>query len=636
MGEEARHKHTNFKARGWILLAFIVILIVIAYTFVLQQSYTREALETEIARDISAADAVHKLVNDRLGRDDFTEIRSKSDENKELYQNTSEYLNEIRTLNSTRYIYTATRDEEGKLIYVVDGLDPTADDVRHPGDYIEEEMVPYIEKALSGETVYSQEIIDTTWGPIFTACYPVTADDGTDDIVGAFCIEMDMQSAYGMVERTNRLSVALGCVAVCALMALGICAFWIYKKQKENESRQSAMLKEAADRADSANRAKSTFLFNMSHDIRTPINGIMGMLDIEDKFADDVNKLAECRTKIREASKTLLDLINEVLDMSKLESGEILMEHIPFNLTSVCAETFYAIKKQADDRDIQIIEEECSAQNARLIGSPVHLKRLMINIISNAIKYNKDHGKIYITCRILDDNDEKVKLEFKCRDTGIGMSSEFLEHVFEQFAQENPDARTKYGGTGLGMSITKSLVDKMGGTITATSVKGEGSTFDVIIPFEVDKTEAKNKTTENNTPEVSIRGVKTLLVEDNELNMEIAKFLLEEQGALVTEAWNGKEALDFFMTASEDDIDVILMDVMMPVMDGYEATRKIREYNKPNAKTIPIIAMTANAFAEDKAAALSAGMNEHIAKPLDAKKVVETIAKHVAVYREKK
>ncbi len=635
MEEENKRKHGNIQVGG-LLFVFVVLLFVITYTFILQHSYTHVALNTEIERDISIADAVHKLVNDRLGREDFAEIQSKSDENKELYRSTSEYLNEIRTLNSTRYIYTATRNEDGELIYVVDGLDPSADDVRHPGDYIEEEMVPYIEKALSGETVYSQEIIDTTWGPIFTACYPITADDGTNEIVGAFCIEMDMQSAYGMVKKTNRLSVLMGSFAAVILVAMGVSACWAYKKQKEKENKQRQLLKEAADRADAANKAKSTFLFNMSHDIRTPINGIMGMLDIEDKFADDVDKLAECRTKIREASKTLLDLINEVLDMSKLESGEILMEHVPFDLSTVCTETFYAIKKQADDRDIEIIEEECSAQEARLIGSPVHLKRLMMNIIGNAIKYNKDHGKIYITCRTLDSDSDKINLEFKCRDTGIGMSPEFLEHIFEPFVQENPDARTKYGGTGLGMSIAKSLVDKMGGTIMVESVKGEGTTFDVIIPFEIDKTAKKNKAAEKDTAEISIKGAKILLVEDNELNMEIAKFLLEEQGALVTEAWNGKDGLDIFMASSEDDIDVILMDVMMPVMDGYEATRKIRGSDKANAKTIPIIAMTANAFAEDKAAALNAGMNEHIAKPLDTKKMVETVARLVAAYREKK
>ena len=275
-----------FEGRLVFLLA-MVILVVVAYTFILQQAYTKTALKTEIERDISSADAVHKLVNDRLGRKDFNEIKSKADENTELFKNMSTYMNEIRTLNSTRYIYTANRNEDGRLIYVVDGLDPSAGDVRHPGDPIEKEMVPYIEKALSGKTVYSQDIVDTTWGPIFTACYPVTADDESNEVIGAFCIEMDMQKAYGMVEKTNKLSIVLGCITACILLILCTCGYSVYKKQKENEQKQQKLLQEAARLADSANKAKSTFLFNMSHDIRTPMNAIIGYAELGEK--DDPN-----------------------------------------------------------------------------------------------------------------------------------------------------------------------------------------------------------------------------------------------------------------------------------------------------------------------------------------------------------
>ncbi len=408
------------------------------------------------------------------------------------------------------------------------------------------------------------------------------------------------------------------------------------RKEREKEEAHQKELIAAKESADRANAAKTEFLLRMSHDIRTPINGIMGMLDIADKTADNLERQTDCRKKIREASVILLDLINEVLDMSKLESGEIQIEHVPFDMTSVCREVYYAVKKQADDRDIEIVQEDCNAKINRLIGSPLHLKRLMLNIMGNAVKYNKDHGKIYIICRTCDVDKDKVNLEFKCRDTGIGMSPEFMEHIFEPFTQENAAARTKYAGTGLGMSIAKSLADKMGGTITVTSVKGEGTTFDVRIPFEIDQSVPKAAAAEPEEKRASIKGMKILLAEDNELNMEIAKFLLEEEGALVTEAWNGKEALDIFMAASEDEIDVILMDVMMPIMDGYETTRKIRESAKPNAAVIPIIAMTANAFAEDRVAALNAGMNEHIAKPLNTRYVLETIAQLVTAYRGKK
>ncbi len=397
------------------------------------------------------------------------------------------------------------------------------------------------------------------------------------------------------------------------------------KKEREKEEAHQKELIAAKENADRANAAKTEFLMRMSHDIRTPINGIMGMLDIEDKYADDTEKLSECRRKIRDASKILLDLIDEVLDMSKLETGEILLDSVSFDMLSIAKEVYYAVKKQADDKDITIIQDHCDMKGVHLIGSAVHLKRIMMNIVGNAVKYNKDHGKIYITCRILDDDGIHANLQFKCRDTGIGMSPEFLEHVFEPFAQENTSARTKYTGTGLGMSITKSIVDKMGGTITAESIKGEGTTFDVRLSFEIDHSKATTSPKENT--EYSIQGMNILLVEDNELNMEIAKFLLEERGANVMEAWNGKEAVERFQGSS--DIDCILMDVMMPIMDGYSATKAIRECNLPNAKTIPIIAMTANAFAEDKLSAMQAGMNAHLSKPLDTKKVIETIAKLV-------
>ncbi len=382
----------------------------------------------------------------------------------------------------------------------------------------------------------------------------------------------------------------------------------------------------ARDAAEQASRAKTEFLLRMSHDIRTPINGIMGMLDIADKNADDLAKQADCRAKIRAASDILLDLINEVLDTSKLESGEVKLEHVPFNLVDVSTEVFNAIQKQAADRDIEIVQEGCSAEYAHLVGSPLHLKRLMMNIVSNAVKYNKDHGKIYITCREFDACGDRVKLQFKCRDTGIGMSEQFLAHIFEPFAQENSSARTRYAGTGLGMSIVKKLVDRMGGTITVESTKGEGSTFDVILPFDIDRTAPAARTPAQDTAPADIQGVKVLLAEDNELNMEIAKFLLEDAGAHVTAAWNGKEALDAYLASAPGSFDVVLMDIMMPVMDGYEATRAIRAAARPDARTIPIIAMTANAFVEDRLASQKAGMNAHLAKPLDAKLIVKTIA----------
>lgn len=234
-------KRLRLKNTGsiFVIAGLLTILVIASYTYILQSSYTKTTLETEITRDTASADAVHKLVNGKIGKEDFDQIKDRSDEKEQLYKNISSYFNEIRTLNSTRYIYTAKKNEEGKLVYVVDGLNPDADDVRHPGDYIEEEMVPYIDRALSGENVYSQDIIDTTWGPIFTACYPVSANhDGTGEIVGAFCIEMDMQSAYGMVEETNHISIICGLVAGAVLLLICLYTYYVYLKSKAEEQKQ--------------------------------------------------------------------------------------------------------------------------------------------------------------------------------------------------------------------------------------------------------------------------------------------------------------------------------------------------------------------------------------------------------------
>ena len=403
------------------------------------------------------------------------------------------------------------------------------------------------------------------------------------------------------------------------------------KRQHEMEEAYQKQLIAAKEEADKANKAKTEFLLRMSHDIRTPLNGIIGMLDIAERFPEDINRQTECRGKIRSSARILLELINEVLDMSKLESGEIVLEHVPFDLTDMAGDVYNVIRKQAEERGIEIIEEDCDMTHRRLIGSPVHVKRLLMNILSNAVKYNKENGKIYINCRETqyDDIAKIMVMEFSCRDTGIGMSPEFVKRVFEPFAQEHGASRSKYGGTGLGMSIAKKLADRMGGSISADSVLGEGSTFTIRIPVEVDTTEpaAVSDPSDLKAKAPCIRGLRILLAEDNELNMEVAGFLLREEGTEVIEAWNGQEALNIFEESEPGSIDVILMDVMMPVMDGYEATRRIRALDREDSDRIPIIAMTANAFAEDKVAAREVGMNDHLTKPLEISKVVETIAR---------
>ena len=400
----------------------------------------------------------------------------------------------------------------------------------------------------------------------------------------------------------------------------------ILKIEKEKEQKYQKSLLEAAEKADAANRAKTEFLQRMSHDIRTPLNGICGMLDVGDYYRDNLSRQTECRGKIREASNILQELVNEVLDMSKLESGEIYLEKKPFNIYQLVNEVIDVVEKMADEREIKVERKTSEIIHKDLIGSPIHLKRLLMNIMSNAVKYNKDYGKIYLSSKeISSEQDEIVTLEFKCQDTGIGMSEEFQKHLFEPFAQEQKGGASKFGGTGLGMPITKSLVEKMGGTITFTSEQGVGTTFVITIPFKINEDVAGDEEKQDEVT-ASIRGLNILLVEDNELNMEIAEFVIQSEGASVVKAWNGQEAVEAFEKSAPGEFDVILMDVMMPVMNGYEATKTIRSMDRSDAKKIPIIAMTANAFVEDRIKSKEAGMNEHVSKPINMKLLVKIIA----------
>ena len=369
----------------------------------------------------------------------------------------------------------------------------------------------------------------------------------------------------------------------------------------------------------------------MSHDIRTPINGICGMVNMADHYADDIEKQTEYRTKVKEASNLLLELVNDVLDMSKLESGEVVLEELPFNLSSISREVLVVIEQMAAEQNIQIKWEKKEITHRDLIGSPRYVKRVMMNILFNAVKYNRENGQIYISCiEIPSEQSETTTMEFVCRDTGIGMSEEFQKHVFEPFAQEHTGSRTKFPGTGLGMAIAKNLVEKMGGTITFESEEGAGTTFVIRVPFRIDTDRESKAETEAKT-EASIRGLHILLAEDNELNMEIAEFLLQNEGAEVTKAWNGQEIVELFRKSEAGEFDVILMDIMMPIINGYEAAKRIRSLDREDAKKIPIIAMTANAFTEDRIRAKEAGMDEHVAKPIDVElliKVIHKLVKH--------
>ena len=429
-------------------------------------------------------------------------------------------------------------------------------------------------------------------------------------------------------------NLPLSVISVIFLYFLMFSIFWFWtyrtnlahrKQEQEKDEKYKEELLIAAKKAEAANEAKTEFLQRMSHDIRTPINGICGMVHMADYYADDMEKQTEYRTKVKEASNLLLELVNEILDMSKLESGEIVLEEIPFNLSSISREVLAVIEQMAAEQNIRIVWEKKEITHRDFIGSPGYVKRVMMNILSNAVKYNRENGHIYISCmEIPAGQPGMTTMEFVCRDTGIGMTEEFQKHIFEPFAQEHTGSRTKFAGTGLGMPIAKNLVEKMGGAITFESEEGTGTTFVIRVPFRID-TDRDSKVETGEKTEASIRGLHILLAEDNELNMEIAEFMLQNEGVELTKAWDGQEAVELFRKSEPGEFDVILMDIMMPVMNGYEAAKMIRSLDREDAKTIPIIAMTANAFTEDRIRAKEAGMDEHVAKPVDVELLIKVI-----------
>ena len=390
---------------------------------------------------------------------------------------------------------------------------------------------------------------------------------------------------------------------------------------------QQRLLQKKTQDAEAAVRAKSEFLSHMSHDIRTPINGMMGMLDIAQAHLNNPEKMDLCLSKMRGAADQLLSLINDVLDMSKIETGSIQLVEEPFDMIRLLNGTLAVQEIIASEKSLTIEQDiEGAIEHPCVCGSPNYVRSILVNIISNAIKYTNPGGDIFVSARELSCDGEYVEFEFIVSDTGIGMSEEFAEHIFEPFTQEHAENRSSYQGTGLGMSIVKNLINKMKGTITLETKQGEGSTFTITLPVKLDMVCFEE--TETEEEETSIEGMKILLVEDNDLNLEVAQYILEDAGAEIIVARNGLESVELFEQSESDSFDVILMDVMMPVMDGLTATKKIRKLKRKDARMVPIIAMTANVFNEDIIAAKEAGMNEHIAKPLDFDKLIHTLAKY--------
>lgn len=412
----------------------------------------------------------------------------------------------------------------------------------------------------------------------------------------------------------NRIVIAA--VVICILLTGIVILVWsLYRAQEERQ------------KADAANAAKTAFLTRMSHDIRTPLNGILGLIEIEELKDGDMQVARESRAKARVAANHLLSLINDILEMGKIEDRKLTLEHAPFNLKELCDDALVLCKLRASGNGITMQDNSLPyATGPYVIGSPTHIRRIIINLLDNSIKYNKRGGSVTFSSQTKPLDDGRALFCFSVSDTGIGMAPEFLKHIYEPFAQEGDDARSKFQGTGMGMPIVKSLIDMMDGTIEISSEVGVGSTFNVQIPLDIDKNPQARERADGRANSCSLAGMNVLLAEDNELNAEIAQALLESEGIVVTRAADGNEAVDLYVGRPAGSFDAILMDIMMPGMDGYEATRTIRLSEKADAADIPIIALTANAFAEDAKAAHDAGMNAHLPKPLDFNKLKNILA----------
>lgn len=465
----------------------------------------------------------------------------------------------------------------------------------------------------------------------FVAASPVRQ---TDWAVLTF-VPTEVLSA-GTTSFLNMAVVYVSVIASMVVLMMGLLMFFFISKRGDrriiaHQRQANALLKDAADAANAASIAKSDFLSHMSHDIRTPINGIMGMTEIALKNIDDKDRVLDCLQKIDGSSGHLLSLVNDVLDMSRIESGKVQISHKPLNILELLRHCSSIISGQLQGRDIMFTEEFENIENPHILGDELHLRQVLINILGNAVKFTPDGGRIYFRVREFSAEGEAARFHIEIEDTGIGMKPEFLPHIFEPFAQEDGGNRSSYKGTGLGMSITKKFMDLMGGTVEVQSEPGKGTLFRLELPVEIDREWQGEQ--ESAGQQTTLAGARVILAEDNDLNMEIAVFMLESLEIEVTAVTDGKAALDAFAAAAPGTFDGILMDVMMPVMDGLTATREIRALEREDAGAIPIIAMTANAYDEDRRKCMEAGMDAHMSKPIDGEVLRKMLVQYICVER---
>lgn len=570
---------------------------------------------------------LYGYLEDQLDMSTFADIDSREDVEREDYLAMHRIFNAVKEATGVMYLYTAKKNDDGKYIYVIDCQDITSDDYRYPGDLIEEEIYQDMDRALGGEEVYPDEIVHTSWGNIFI-CYLPLMSDG--EVVGVLGIEFEAQHQYGTYQKLKMF-------VPMAVLAFTILAFFVSRQMFEHvnviveqQAEQKQILERALQEAEVASRAKTNFLFNMSHDIRTPMNAIIGFTQIARDSLDNRERVLDSLNKVERASQHLKRLINDVLNMAKIENGKLELETAPCRLRDFVTETEALIRPDMEEKGLEFTVQMEFSDESPVLCDPLRIRQIEFNLLSNALKYTPKGGRVeYRVFQSEPDADGFVQVRMHIKDNGIGMSEEFQKHIFGAFEREKSATESRVEGTGLGLAITKRLVELHGGTIQVHSRQGKGSEFIVSLRLETTQEPCPAREAVPDAGGISFEEKRILVAEDNELNREIAEVILSERGFLVETAADGAQAVEMVKKAGPGYYSLVLMDIQMPGMDGYQATREIRSLEDPALSRIPIVAMTANAFDEDRKRAFECGMDGHIAKPIDIGQLERALAQVV-------
>ena len=611
-------KNTFFNV---VLMIMISIVFVSGYTYFLQKAYNESTLENTFNENVSRTEAIQSTVLNIVNEDDFEDLDVYSGR----YQELQYHLQEFKEMNLAEEFFLVKKNEKGELVYVADGNYKNSIDYRRPGDSVNEDLKESIELALSGTPTYNLDLVGTH---TFTAIYPVEINDS---IVGAFYIEFSVEAAYMLVVERDQIALKLVALGTSVVLLMMIFACIYMRKEHKKHFVQEQELKKAAEKAEAADRSKSIFLFNMSHDIRTPMNAIIGYIDLARRHIHDEDKLNTYMDNIQDCGKKLLALLDNVLDLARIESNKISIEESAVNIENAFVSCVSMFSNNAEQNH-QTLKIETNLKHHYVYLDETHYSEVIMNIVSNAIKYTGKDG--VITCELLQEKADKpgwCNTIAKITDTGIGMSKDFQAEIFTRFSREYSSTVSGIDGSGLGMSIAKKLVDLMGGGISVESTLGKGSTFIVSIPTRIALEEDTqiNRVIYGDIDYDKFKGKRILLAEDNDLNAEIAIELLSEEDLIIDRVKDGVECIEQLEKVDSNYYDLILMDVQMPIMNGYEACQKIRKLSDSAKANIPIIAMTANAFSEDKERSLKMGMNDHVTKPIDLNILLSTIQKYI-------